>query len=214
MQLHRNDQSKILMLALSFSLLAIYTRSQNIVLYVENDYKRSQFTINDAQLINHKIEYEKPTKDTITINANNNLSNASIIQDQNFATHQIDSMINDNKNKIIIIDLWASWCSPCIAEIPKIRTLKNKYRDQIIILPIKIDKFTDAWYAAIKRYYSFEENHYMLTTPDLRIMSKTFKIIGIPFYIVIDKTGNIFSGDKIKPSEKNFSKLLDKLVKK
>lgn len=51
------------------------------------------------------------------------------------------TIANDTyQDKLLIIDFWATWCIPCIEELPVLRSIKGKYRDTISILSISLDK--------------------------------------------------------------------------
>jgi thiol-disulfide isomerase/thioredoxin len=44
--------------------------------------------------------------------------------------------LSEYKDKLIILDFWATWCSPCIAMLPKQDSLQKKFKDQLQILPV------------------------------------------------------------------------------
>jgi thiol-disulfide isomerase/thioredoxin len=44
--------------------------------------------------------------------------------------------LSDYKDKLIILDFWATWCSPCIAMLPKQDSLQRQFKDQLQILPV------------------------------------------------------------------------------
>lgn len=48
--------------------------------------------------------------------------------------------LSDFKGKIIILDFWATWCAPCVAELPRLNSLQNKFKDEVIIIPISFEK--------------------------------------------------------------------------
>lgn len=95
------------------------------------------------------------------------------------------------KRELILLDFWASWCSPCIKEIPVLTELYNKYKDKgFEIVGISIDNNEHQWKQAI-------EKHNMTW---LQIISKKEKsnnlvekydVKYIPYTVLIDSTGKI-----------------------
>lgn len=43
---------------------------------------------------------------------------------------ELNVVLEANKGKVVIVDLWATWCPPCRAEIPGFINLYNKYKDK------------------------------------------------------------------------------------
>jgi thiol-disulfide isomerase/thioredoxin len=92
---------------------------------------------------------------------------------------------NEAKGQVVLINFWATWCPPCIAEMPSLEALFASYKDDVVFLfvsnedPKVISKFMT------KNNYSF---HYYLpksTNP------KLFDVSGIPRTFIIDKKGQI-----------------------
>ncbi|MDN3509794.1 MAG: TlpA family protein disulfide reductase [Candidatus Jettenia sp.] len=54
---------------------------------------------------------------------------------------ELKSILEKNKGKVIIVDLWATWCPPCRKEIPGFINLYNKYKDKgVEIIGIAFDE--------------------------------------------------------------------------
>lgn len=95
------------------------------------------------------------------------------------------------KGTVILIDFWASWCAPCIQEIPVLKDLKERYKDKdFMIFGVSLDTDRDAWVNAVKKY----------DTPWIQIsdlkgfegpVAKDYGIRAIPFLILLDKDGTI-----------------------
>ena len=60
-------------------------------------------------------------------------------------------MLNQLKGKVVIVDFWASWCSPCKRTLPILQSIKSKYKD-IEVLTINIDEEKKNAEAFIKRF--------------------------------------------------------------
>lgn len=98
--------------------------------------------------------------------------------------------IADFKGKILLIDFWASWCSPCRKEIPKLKEAYQKYAgEDVKFLSVSIDKDESAWRKALA-----DEN---MPWPQVRTsdvgakVSKDYYFSGIPHMVLIDKEGRI-----------------------
>lgn len=116
--------------------------------------------------------------------------------------------LNDLKNQVVFINTWATWCPPCLAEMPEINDLYTDYKDKITFLIVSTDEEK-----ALREYmnqngYVFKNYHPLSNVPqDLNSTS-------IPHTIVIDKSGYI-RVDKVgsaKWNHKDFRKALDKMI--
>lgn len=97
------------------------------------------------------------------------------------------------RGKIVLIDFWASWCSPCRAENPNVVKLYNKYKDKgFDIFSVSLDKNREAWIKAInddKLLWNHVSDLMEWNTPLL----KTYNFDAIPFTVLIDKEGKIIA---------------------
>ncbi len=95
------------------------------------------------------------------------------------------------KNRITIIDFWASWCGPCRQEMPFMIALYNEYKDSGLgIVGVSLDQDKDSWLTAIKKLE--------LPWPQMSDLkgwdnaaAKQFNITSIPHTIVVDQKGVI-----------------------
>jgi len=113
------------------------------------------------------------------------------------------------KGKVILIDLWASWCGPCRRETPFLKKIYKKYKNdnRIIFISIAIADHQLKWKKAIA-----EDTPTWLQLFDSENTSHSYfnGTLEIPRFIVIGKDGNIIDFDAPLPSEKNYlSKILD-----
>ena len=55
------------------------------------------------------------------------------------------------KNKIVLLDFWASWCTPCMNELPNLKAAYKKFKSKgFEIVSVSVDDETDAWIKAVK----------------------------------------------------------------
>ena len=95
------------------------------------------------------------------------------------------------KNKVTIIDFWASWCGPCRQEMPFMVSLYESNKDRGLgIVGISLDKEKDAWVAAIKKLQMPWPQMSDLKFWDNDV-AKAFNVNSIPHTIVVDSNGKI-----------------------
>lgn len=96
--------------------------------------------------------------------------------------------MSDLKGKVVFINFWATWCPPCIAEMPNINKLYQQYQDddQVVFLMISLDKKFDT---AIK-FWEQKKYDFDIQEPQNAI-PKVFNTKGIPNSYVLGKDGEI-----------------------
>lgn len=123
--------------------------------------------------------------------------------------------LEDFRGKYVYIDVWATWCAPCRAEIPFLKKLEEKYHQKdIVFLSLSIDQAKDVekWKKLIKDkelggVQVFADNDWNSQ------FIKDYNITGIPRFILIDPNGKIVKADAPRPSSPKIEAEFDKLLK-
>lgn len=120
-------------------------------------------------------------------------------------------LLTSFKNKITLLDFWASWCVPCRSAIPKLKNVYAKYKKNgFEIVSISTDNSKDAWQKALIKEKMQWLNLLDNTDKNIRL-SNALGIVSLPFYILLNNDGKIiFSTDKTEIMIEHIQLLLGK----
>ena len=122
--------------------------------------------------------------------------------------------LEDFKGKYIYIDVWATWCGPCRAEIPFLKKIEEKYHGKnisFVSISVDVQKDVEKWKTLIKDkelggVQLFADNNWNSQ------FIKDYGINSIPRFILIDPTGKIVNADASRPSSAELQVQLDALL--
>lgn len=147
-----------------------------------------------GKLVCKQIEYIKSKKNTSV----GNLAPDFTRNDFSGKTIRLSDFKNED---FILLDFWASWCAPCIKEIPKIKKIFNKYHEEsFTIISISSDTDSSSWINAINKYQLEAWPQILSNKKDndssifnIDDIATIYEVNAIPHFILIDKQGKIIA---------------------
>ena len=133
--------------------------------------------------------------------------------DANGVMLTLNEVFKKNRGKVLVFDLWASWCVPCIQEFPSLEKTKAKFVGKnIVFVGISLDKDSKAksWKEVMLSSKIGKKNQYRVVEKSNKLISGLYKIETIPRYLIFDKKGMLVNDRFFKPSDPNFEKELDR----
>lgn len=143
---------------------------------------------------------------------NKNKLNVEVLNFEKFK-----SLIDNNRNSPLLINVWATWCIPCREEFPELVKLSNDYKDKVRVIGISLDEpeVLDAQVVPFIKNNNAEFENYILKVIEpedfINLLNKEWSG-AIPATFVYDKNGNqeeILIG---KQSYESFEKAVRKVI--
>ncbi|BDF55549.1 MULTISPECIES: TlpA disulfide reductase family protein [Butyricimonas] len=123
--------------------------------------------------------------------------------------------LSDFKGKMVYIDVWATWCAPCKAEIPHVATLHEQFKDdnRIEFISISVDTKTKVWKKMVEEK-DLAWQQFIVEGGTDSFFYKEYAIEFIPRFMLIDKNGKIVEVNYMKPSTLGCADNLKSLLNK
>ncbi|POY38595.1 TlpA family protein disulfide reductase [Solitalea longa] len=122
--------------------------------------------------------------------------------------------LTDFKGKIVLVDVWATWCGPCKQEIPSLKALEKEFHGKdVVFLSVSVDEEKDK-----EKWQKFIADGQLggvqLFASGWSQITQAYAIKGIPRFMLFDKNGNIIDVDAPRPSDPKLKELLNEWLNK
>ena len=110
-----------------------------------------------------------------------------------FTLHDLDGQpvsLSQFKGQVVLLDFWASWCAPCITDLPDLRRIKRKAANQpLVFLNLSLDTDEAAWREAVDKH-EIEGVHVRADGWGADV-AKSYQVNSLPSYYLVDSQGLI-----------------------
>ena len=115
----------------------------------------------------------------------------------------LKEVVENKKNRFVLLDFWATWCVPCMNELPHLKAAYDKFHDKgFEIFAISIDHESDAWIKVVKE----KELLWVNVLREHSEAAELYGVRGIPSNYLIDCSNGIIIANHLRGEE-----LLNKL---
>lgn len=136
-----------------------------------------------------------------------NLINTPSVPKENL----MDSIIYKYKGKAVLVDLWATWCAPCLEAMKANEIVLQEMKGENIVIVYITDSTSPRklWEQKIKL---MEGEHFYLTLDEYNYILESNGLTGIPSYLFYDKNGKLFSKTQGYPGQVKMKEMIKDLL--
>ena len=120
----------------------------------------------------------------------------------------IETIVSKHKNKVVFVDLWATWCAPCLDAMQRFKNTKNEFRDKDVVFVYLTNSSSPRklWEEKIK---GIGDEHYYLTDSQWEYIMGHFGFNAIPAYILYSKEGVLINKFTAFPESEKVKEMID-----
>ena len=126
----------------------------------------------------------------------------------NLSPLELLSKINDNKGRVVIVNFFASWCTPCLAEIPGLINLRQEFNpDDVVILGLSVDQNM----GDISEFVTETPFNYPVYVVGEDVAA-IFKVNSIPRLVIYDQSGRMVVDHEGVVNEDDLRQILNAML--
>jgi thiol-disulfide isomerase/thioredoxin len=100
-------------------------------------------------------------------------------------------MMSEFKGKYVLLNLWATWCGPCVKELPQLANLKGAVPDGFTVVAVNVGRSTEA---ETKGFLAAHSASALAAYTDHNLaMMRAFHVYGLPVSLLIDPKGHVIA---------------------
>lgn len=124
-----------------------------------------------------------------------------------------DIQLSSLFGKVIYMDMWATWCGPCVQEIPYLEKLVERFKDNenIVFISVSLDDTDEPWLEKLAGDHPSWPQYWLAPKPSSEFCGK-LNITTIPRFIIVGREGYIADPDAPRPSSEGIDEYLTSII--
>ena len=102
----------------------------------------------------------------------------------------VQHSLEQYRGKVVVVNFWATWCPPCVEELPSLESAWQRYRPQGLVVLAVSDEETDVVTSFLERLPT-DITFPLLIDRDMKSGNR-WKIRGLPTTVIIDRSGDVY----------------------
>ncbi|MEK2690175.1 TlpA family protein disulfide reductase [Bdellovibrio sp. GT3] len=112
----------------------------------------------------------------------------------NFTAKSLDGQsfeLHGLKGKVVILNFWASWCGPCVEEVPSLIKLVNEFKGDVQLIAVSGDSNEQDIHVFLKSFPELKGANIKIVYDQDRSLMKMFEVTRLPESLVLDKNSKL-----------------------
>jgi len=155
---------------------------------------KQQYQHLDSTLVNENIkQYLSNAYQNLVEVSNSKLPKYVIANDavKGSGDEVLNQIIQKHKNKVIYIDIWATWCGPCREAMERVKPLKKAMEGKDVAFVYLCGRCSENGWENFLKKNKVKGDHYFLDDKQYDQISSKFGVTGIPHFVLINRNGEV-----------------------
>ncbi len=136
------------------------------------------------------------------------------LNDQTAHEASLSQVLDTHKGKLLIVDFWATWCGPCIKEMPALQHIADTYKDAVSVLALSVDNDFTKWKDFLSKHPADNFAQYVINPGSQQQLLETFSLGTYPRYMIFSDKGELINVNAPNPSSGKLEALLNDMLAK
>ena len=137
-----------------------------------------------------------------------------LLHDLNGNKTDFKALMEKYKGKVVYVDFWASWCAPCLAQMPHAANLRQKFADQdVVFLYFALNDQEEAWHeSSVEEGLGNLPTNFFIENSKTCDLLKELNVSTIPRYLLFNKQGELSNANAPRPSDEQIIEDINHLL--
>lgn len=131
-----------------------------------------------------------------------NTDTVSMLESPDGARVSWENLLHQYSGKVVYLDIWASWCGPCVHQVPFIESLKTRFSpDSVVFVSVSVDADPMDWREALAALQpGASQSSFLLLDGKHSSLNGLLHLKAIPRYVLLDRKGRLIDKNAPLPS--------------